>query len=72
MNGNKEFFKTHEDYNIRVTFYECTQSFTVEELYQAIKSRLLTELEIKAPDYSQMMRSYIGPWTIQEKQGDDK
>lgn len=42
----KEFFKNVEDYRIRVVFYSCEQSFTVEELYQQFKNRIMAEERI--------------------------
>lgn len=38
------FFDEHADYNVATYFYESSGSFTMEELYQAIKARLLAEL----------------------------
>lgn len=40
MNDWAGFFKDHEDYVIRVGFYENHRNFTMEELYQAFKARL--------------------------------
>jgi hypothetical protein len=34
-----------EDYHIDVRFYGCDRAFTVEDLYQAFKQRLLQELK---------------------------
>ena len=36
----QDFFDTHKDYLVELRFYECARSFTLEELYQAFKSRL--------------------------------
>ena len=34
------FFKEHMDYRVESHFYECRNSFTLEEMYQAFKARL--------------------------------
>lgn len=41
-----KFFKDHQDYTVRSSYYECSNAFTLEELYQAFKARLEAE-EIK-------------------------
>ena len=50
MNDNENrysaFFNDNGDYFIKAHFYECTEAFTVEELYQAIKDRLLHEIKL--------------------------
>lgn len=40
-----DFFKRHEDYMVMASFYEGRRDFSVEELYQAFKGRLLREME---------------------------
>jgi len=37
------FFKEHEDYTVASGFYENRRHFTLEQLYQAFKARLLAE-----------------------------
>jgi len=34
----------HEDYHIHANYYECDANFTVEELYQAFKERILEDI----------------------------
>lgn len=41
-----EFFKRHGGYVIRSFFYENDGVFTVEELYQEFKARLVAELMV--------------------------
>lgn len=43
-NEFNEWFKTHGEYNLHSTYYECGQHFTVEELYQAFKARFIAEI----------------------------
>lgn len=38
-----DLFEKTEDYVITVKFYDCEQTFTIEELYQAFKTRLSKE-----------------------------
>lgn len=40
----QDFFEKHRDYTVQASFYECRRDFSMEDLYQAFKSRLLTEL----------------------------
>lgn len=44
------FFEDHGDYFLKVYFYECSDQFTVEELYQAIKERLVNELVVTSSE----------------------
>jgi hypothetical protein len=40
----ESFFDEHKDYVVTARFYENSNGFTVEELYQAFKARLLDEV----------------------------
>ena len=40
----------HSDYVITARFYECTNTFSVEELYQAFKQRFLEEMAQEAEE----------------------
>lgn len=44
VNEWQEFFEKHRDYTVQSSFYECRQDFTMEELYQAFKARLIAEV----------------------------
>ena len=45
-----KFFKKMEDYRIISRFYENQESFSVEEIYQAFKERLIDELKVELPN----------------------
>jgi len=45
-----KFFKKMEDYRIISRFYENQESFSVEEMYQAFKERLIDELKVELPN----------------------
>lgn len=45
----RDFFKDAEDYRIETRFYENGFSFTLEEMYQAFKARVVEELQLPAP-----------------------
>jgi hypothetical protein len=42
--SQEEFFKSQIDYHVVTKFYGCERSFTVEEMYQHFKARLLSEI----------------------------
>jgi hypothetical protein len=39
-----DFFKENEEYRLKATYYGCETKFTLEELYQAFKARMLQEV----------------------------
>jgi hypothetical protein len=39
-----DFFERYRDYRVKASFYENADYFTMEDLYQAFKSRLLREV----------------------------
>lgn len=41
--SQEEFFRRYGEYVVPAKFYESRAEFTVEDLYQAIKARLLAE-----------------------------
>ena len=45
MSEWEEFFEKHRDYTIQAGFFECRRDFSMEELYQAFKARLVAERE---------------------------
>ncbi len=49
MSDHKEFFRVLTGKKVNARFYECDEYFTVEDLYQAFKSRLAEESKDK-PD----------------------
>lgn len=40
----EKFFKEHEDYTVAAGFYENRRDFSLEDLYQAFKARLMAEV----------------------------
>jgi hypothetical protein len=46
----QEFFERCEDYVLVARFYECDQQFTVEEMYQHFKARLIAELKVQSDE----------------------
>lgn len=40
-----DFFEELDDYRISTQFFECERNFTVEELYQAFKQRMMVEFQ---------------------------
>lgn len=44
--SHEEFFGAIDDYNVKVVAWGCERSFSVEEMYQHFKERLLSELEV--------------------------
>lgn len=45
-----DLFERIEDYSIKAVFYENDQYFTIEELYEAFKARLINELTVDTPE----------------------
>lgn len=39
----EKFFEQMDEYELKAIFYECSRNFTVEDLYQAFKARMLAE-----------------------------
>lgn len=60
MKKYTEFFNRFEDYSVRTTFYENTEDFTIEELYQVFKARLMNEVEVQTPTHHGMAGNYAG------------
>lgn len=48
----QQFFSDMDDFRIEGRFYENGQSFTIEELYQAFKARMIAELVVDVPGAS--------------------
>jgi len=44
MSDWKEFFQRHKDYVVNASYYECKSEFSLEDMYQAFRARLLDEL----------------------------
>jgi hypothetical protein len=40
----KEFFKHCGDYHLEARYFECEQGFSVDEMYEHFKARLIEEL----------------------------
>ena len=45
-----EFWKRMEDYKLTVSFFGCTDSTDIEEMYQEFKIRLINELSVESPE----------------------
>lgn len=45
----EEFFETNGDRYIEANIYDVTRHFTVEELYQSFKNRLIAEMNNEKP-----------------------
>lgn len=43
----KTFFDDYGEYHVRINFFECSDRFTLEELYRMFKQRLLGEQDDK-------------------------
>lgn len=41
----RDFFNDLEDYRVSSRFFENENTFTIEEMYQAFKQRLMVELQ---------------------------
>ena len=48
-----DFFESNGDCYLRGSFFECENSFTVEEMYLHFKERLLSELGISENYFGQ-------------------
>lgn len=46
MDDNKEdIFKKYGDYHVKLYFYECGNTVSLEYLYQQFKARMISEME---------------------------
>lgn len=45
MTDHEEFFDKVGEFNIKTMYYDVEWCFTVEELYQAFKSRMIAEIQ---------------------------
>lgn len=48
----EKFFLEHEDYRLTVSFYENRRSFSLEDLYQAFRARMMQEVHVDVPNTS--------------------
>ena len=45
FNDHEEFFRSCGDYHLETSYFECERSFSVDEMYEHFKARLMEELK---------------------------